>query len=603
MSEHTPLVSFVVLNWNGLEDTKASIKSIKEIDYPKVELIVVDNGSNDGSKQYLKSLKGITFIDLPTNTGFTGGHIEGRNAAQGDYIAIVNNDLVLDKMWLKACLRTFERHDDAAVVGGKAFKWNGDNPVHSLDNEFYSFQEVDPETGYTRTLLTGEEECSVDSISGAALLIKQSSLEKTGYLDGDFFAYYEETDLIARLARVGLKAYFSPKAYTWHKVAASTGEDSSFYLYMMHRNRYFFASKNLDQTHLKRFQKNYRREVMVARYRQIRNRTDADAKARTKAYGWIKKNKSMINTKRLEVQSLGGSYTDSLKVAEHNDVTIVIPSYNYGEYVAEAIDSALTQTIAPTKIIVIDDGSKDNTKAVLDGFKHNPLIEITYKANSGAIDTKNLGIKLSKTYWTVFLDADDKLSKNFLERTLKTSKKGLYDIVYTDMRLFGAIDDTFKARPFSVHTLLKSNYINNSALIKTSLLKQVGGYKKEMDHGLEDWELYITLVEAGAKPKYLPLPLVRYRQHEGSLSRNAAGYHKEDELIRQIKALHLGFYRKHGYYRSIALRAFVMLGYVLRYPGLVIVLVRSIPHAIKEALSYVYRQGLAYISNKTGKEF
>lgn len=595
-----PLVSLVVLNWNGLQDTKKCIESLNQLYYRNKEIIIVDNGSVDGSKEYLKKLKGITFVDLPENTGFTGGHIAGRNVSKGDYIALINNDLVLNKNWLNACLETFTKHPDAAVVGGKAYKWDAQNPVNELSNEFYSYQEVDPETGYTRTLLTGDEECSVDSISGAALLVKQSYLDKVGYLDENFFAYYEETDLIARLMRAGFKAYYNPSAYTWHKIAASSGSDSYFYLYMMHRNRYFYAYKNLDDKYLVRFVKNYRREAMVAFLETFRNRKNIDAKARVKAYSWVNKNKLLLQNERTKVQGIGGSYTDSLKASEHTDVTIVIPCYNYGEYVSEAIESALNQTVLPKKIIVINDGSTDNSKQIIDKYSNNKLVDIIHKDNSGVIDTKNLGIKLSRTYWTVFLDADDKLSITFIEKTLKMSRNGSKDIVYTDMRLFGAVDDTFKAKSFSVHTLLKTNYINNSALIKTSLLKQVGGYKTEMSHGLEDWELYVTLVEADAKPQYLPLPLVYYRQHKGALSRNANVIYKEKQLILLIKSLHRSFYRKNGYYSTIAWHGLKLVIYTLRYPGLIVVLLRAIPSGIKQALTHIYGKGLQYLQKKLG---
>ncbi len=595
-----PLISFVVLNWNGLEDTKLCLESYKKLVYPNKELIIVDNGSTDGSKDFLAKLKDVKFIDLPKNTGFTGGHIAGREVAKGEYVALINNDLVLDKHWATNCLATFERHPDAAVVGGKAFKWNDQNPTHNTDNDFYSYQEVDPETGYTRTLLVGEEECVADSISGAALLVKQSCLEKVGYLDNDFFAYYEETDLIARLMRVGLKAYYNPQAHTWHKIAASTSEDSDFYLYMMHRNRYYYAVKNLDEKYLKLFLKNYRREVREARWTYWYNRNNGDAKNRLKAYHWVQQNNKKIYQARAKVQKLGHSYTDRLKAAEHNDVTVIIPCYNYGQYVAEAVQSALDQTVLPKKIIVINDGSTDNSKTVLNTFKDNPLVEVMNKPNTGVIDTKNLGITLSKTYWTVFLDADDKLSKSFIKNTLHMAKNGAKDIVYTDMRLFGAVNDVFKSKAFSTHTLLKTNYINNSALIKTSLLKQVGGYKKEMDHGLEDWELYITLVEAGAKPQYLPLALVQYRQHQGAMSRNTSVLTKEKILIKQIKQLHRGFYKKHGYYRTVTWHGIKLIAYTVRYPGLILVIIKAVPAAFKQALSHIYGKGLAYIQKKIG---
>jgi GT2 family glycosyltransferase len=604
MSEkvRSPLVSFVVVNWNGLHDTKVCIDSIDKVDYPHKELIVVDNGSTDGSKEYFRSLKDVRFVDLPENTGFTGGHIAGRKVAKGEYLAIVNNDLVLDKNWVKACLSTFERHNDAALVGGRAYKWNGDNPIHALDNEFYSFQEVDSEKGYARTLLTGDEECGVDSISGAALLIKQACLKSVGYFDDQFFAYFEEVDLIARLMRADLKAYYNPAARTWHKIAASTSHDNSFYLYMMHRNRYFFAVKNFDDKYLKQFLNNYRREALLAYLRYFKNRKNLDAKCRIKANRWVRNHRAVIRASRAKVQKLGGSYSNNLWLNERTDATIIITCYNYEKFVAQAIDSALSQTLPPKKVIVINDGSTDNSKKVIDGYKNNPLVEVIHKPNTGIIDTRNLGIKQSQTYWTVFLDADDKLRKSFLKATIKASKNGSRDIVYTDMRMFGAFDDIFKARPFSAYTLLRANYINNSSLIKTSLMKQIGGLKPEMNVGLEDWEMYISLVEAGAKPKYLPRALVKYRQHSAIQSRRTGYAHLEKNLSQQMRSLHPSFYRKNNYYLGVTGRILMLIVYIVRYPGLVIVLLRAIPGSAVSALRYMYGKALIYLKQKADIE-
>lgn len=604
MSENStnPLVSFVVVNWNGLADTKTCLESIEKLDYPNKEIVVVDNGSTDGSKEYLASLDNIKFVNLPTNTGFTGGHLAGRKAAKGEYLAIVNNDLVLDKNWLKACLETFDRHADAAIVGGKAYKWNKQNPLGKTDNEFYSYQEIDRETAYTRTLLTGDEECAVDSISGAAQLIKQSSLKKVGYFDDDFFAYFEEVDLIARLLRVGLKAYYTPAARTWHKIAASTGEDDSFYLYMMHRNRYFYAFRNFDEKYLRKFLKSYRHEARLAYLRFLRRPSNTDAKSRIKAYWWVRLHSSMIRTSRHKIQRMGGSYSDKLWLNERTDVTVIITCYNYAEFVGEAIDSVLKQTLLPKKILVINDGSTDNSKQVIDAYRDNPLVEIIHKPNTGIIDTRNLGIKLSKTYWTVFLDADDMLGKTFIKDTISVSENGRYDIVYTDMLMFGAFNDIFRARPYSPSSLITANYINNSALIKTSLMKQIGGLKPEMSVGLEDWEMYVSLVEIGAKPFYLPVPLVKYRQHHQILSRRAGYAHLEKELFKQMRDLHPGFYRKNNRHLRLALHGLKLLWYCVRYPGVIVAMLRAIPGASFQALRYMHAKALDYVKQKTDPE-
>lgn len=605
MSKDTPLVSYVVVNWNGLEDTKVCLESIRKTSYKNYELIVVDNGSADGSKEYLSGVKDIVFVDLPENTGFTGGHLAGDAVAKGEYLAILNNDLVVDKNWLSDCMKVFEAHEDAAVVGGKAFKWNDQNPPYDTNNEFYTYQEVDLVKGYTKTLLTGEEECAVDSISGAALLIKREPMKEVGYFDDDFFAYYEETDFIARLKRAGYQAYYTPTASVWHKVAASTagGEASDFYLRQMHRNRYYYCYKNFDAKNLKAFLSSYSKEMRKIRLKKLLGKgVNQEVLSRLTAWEQIKQNKSSLDAKRKEVLKLGPSYNDKLDSYKPQDVTVIIPCYNYAEYVGEAIQSALSQTVQPKSIIVINDGSTDNSLEKIKKFKDNPLVTIIDKKNEGVIATKNLGIKLSRTYWTMFLDADDTLDQDAIRTMLKDiQEEGPVDVVYSDMKLFGAVNDYFRAKPFQAHSLLTQNYINNTTLINTTNLKRSGGYKEEMRGGLEDWELYITLFEQGARFRYTPYALVNYRQHDTAVtSRNSE---MQDVAIgRQhyalIKSLHAGTYKK---YKS-PLRSFGRIAnglYIMaKHPGVILVLIKATPGGIKQGLRHMLHSARVYLQDK-----
>ncbi len=538
MKKQTPKVSIVVLNWNGLEETKNCLESIRNLNYPNFEIIVVDNGSTDGSKEYLSSQKDIIFVNLHRNFGFTGGHIEGYKKSTGDFIAILNNDLVVDTNWLIEVVNLAISNNNIAVVGGKSLWWDKDNPVYSKNNQFYSYQVIDPNTGYAKTMLSGAVPQEVDSISGAALLIKRKAIEKVGYFDDDFFAYYEETDLIARMLRAGFKAYYTPNAYVWHKIAHSSGgQESYFYLYQMHRNRYLFAAKNLDDKYYKIFKKNYKKQYGKAVVKNIKNKS-LDSKARIDAFKWVKKNTSLISSKREAVQSSGKSYVKHLSRHKNIDVTVVIPAYNYGNYITESIESALNQTLTPLNIIVINDGSKDDTKNVIKKYKDNPLLTIVNQENKGVISTKNIGLSLVSTYWLVFLDADDVLDYRYLEKLVRFANRGSYEVVYTDMLLFGSINETFYSKDFTDNELVKSNFIHNSALMCTTLVKQVGGYKDAMSLGLEDWELYISLAEIGARFGHYKQPIFKYRQHNDGSNRNLLFQKSHDELKLTMRQLH-----------------------------------------------------------------
>lgn len=242
------LVSFVVLNWNGIDDTLLCLESIRKQTIKNYEIIVVDNGSAEEQKQILNKIADIILVDLPKNTGFTGGQIAALEKAQGEYIALINNDAVIAPDWAQKAVDTLGANPDVAAVGGRAYDWNdkqGQKPF-SKTNSFYSYQVVSLRTGHTRTLQSGNNIVSVNSISGSGVMISRKAIERVGYFDNRFFAYYEETDLFARMKRAGYKIIYNPGMGTWHKIAQSTRSKPGFYLYYMHRNRFIFAAKNYD---------------------------------------------------------------------------------------------------------------------------------------------------------------------------------------------------------------------------------------------------------------------------------------------------------------------------------------------------------------------
>jgi GT2 family glycosyltransferase len=307
----TPLVSVVVLSWNTLQETKVAIDSVRKLDYQNYEIIVVDNGSTDGSKEYLSKQKNIVYVDLPANTGFTGGQLVAYEVAKGEFIALVNSDAVIAPTWLSVLIDLMNKGSGVGAAGGRAYTWDKDNGSYDTNNSFYSYQVINPVNAYGKTLMTGEQTCEVDSISGAAVLIRKEAIEKVGYFDDRFFAYFEETDLFARMKRAGYKIMYEPTALTWHKIGVSTKGKPYFYFYQMHRNRFLYAMKNFDRKFARRFFVFYGLEAIRGHINYFRHR-DLDSKARVNAFWWNINQLFRTLASRNGVQKLGVSYSSTL---------------------------------------------------------------------------------------------------------------------------------------------------------------------------------------------------------------------------------------------------------------------------------------------------
>lgn len=553
MKKGLPKVSIIILSWNTLSDTKTCLENIRSHLYKNKEIIVVDNGSTDGSKDYLSRCDDIIYIDLPDNTGFTGGQIAAFEKTSGDYLLLLNSDAVLDKNWINKAVDVFDTNEKIAAVGGKVFEWNEDNPVYDTTNQFYTYQTVDLHLGYASTMRAGESQIAVDSISGAAVMISRKAIETCGYFDQRFFAYYEETDLFARFQKAGFVIVYEPSLQAWHQIAKSTRSKPYFYFYHMHRNRFMFAYKNF--AFIKQFVTEYTIDFLRAHKRLQHNPGSLDDKARVDAYRWNIAQLAKTRLNRSIVQrKFNGNYNEIIKShTPGDDVTVVIPSYNYAEYLPECIESALAQTHKPHRIIVIDDGSKDDSVSIARSYKG---VQVISKDNEGIVLTKNLGIQLSTTTWTIFLDADDTMEKHYIEKTLAEALTSKADVVYTDMEYIGAKQGLFKSFDFSASEILHGNFIHNSALINTTLLKNVGGYQRAMNGGYEDWELYLSLLEANARFKYCKESVLFYRQHEGSQSRNNSALEKGRQLQEQVRQLHPKLYTGSHEQKRLLLKAF-----------------------------------------------
>ena len=192
-------------------------------------------------------------------------------------------------------------------------------------------------------------------------------------------------------------------------------------------------------------------------------------------------------------------------------VSVVIPCYNYGRFLGEAIESVLNQTYRAVEVIVVDDGSTDDTAAIA---AHYP-IRLMSQPNSGVCNAINTGVRLSNGEYVMRLDADDRLDPTYVTETLTAllEEPGAH-FAYTYLSYFGARSGTFLIEEFDPDTLTARNYVHGSALMRRTSFDLVGGYDPKLAAArCEDWGLWLGFVERGLRGVLVPKPLLWYRQH------------------------------------------------------------------------------------------
>ncbi len=206
-------------------------------------------------------------------------------------------------------------------------------------------------------------------------------------------------------------------------------------------------------------------------------------------------------------------------------VSIIIPTYNYGKFICEAIDSILNQTFKDYEIIIVDDGSTDNTEEIIK--KYEDKINYFYKTNNGPASARNLGIQNATGDYICFLDSDDIFLPNKLEiqvnllRSPSSSKTALLysDFLITDKNLNFILKyyscKKFKSHDDAMKYLLQYNYINTSTvMIVKDYLLEVGLFNEKYTY-LEDYDLWLRL-GSSYEFGYTNLALVKTRSHSAN---------------------------------------------------------------------------------------
>ena len=203
-------------------------------------------------------------------------------------------------------------------------------------------------------------------------------------------------------------------------------------------------------------------------------------------------------------------------------VSVVIPCYNQAEFLREAVESVLAQTYTSWEILIVNDGSPDDTSAVAQSLilQHSTrTIRLIEKANGGLADARNAGIRFARGDFILPLDADDKIHPAFLAKTMALLEKNPdVSIAYTDWLYFGAHQTLRHAIDYNFERLCtKENLFTCTSLYRKAAWTAAGGYNTNMTKGLEDWDFWISCGKRGFTGKRIPEPLFFYRAKAGSM--------------------------------------------------------------------------------------
>jgi len=224
------------------------------------------------------------------------------------------------------------------------------------------------------------------------------------------------------------------------------------------------------------------------------------------------------------------------------NISVVIPSYNQSEYLEDAIESVYNQIMPPLEILVVDDGSSDDSLEVARRyeFKEFPGIEspvrVISQVNKGLPSARNTGIMNAQGDYIQFLDADDMLKENAIARINQEIMSTNADIVAPSFKEFGKSDREIILGGFTMDDLKVANRIGYFSCVRKSALLEVGGYNPKMKWGWEDWDLWFDLWKRGKTIAVIQEVLVMYRVKEKSMIYESNKH--AEELFAQIKVNH-----------------------------------------------------------------
>jgi len=263
MNNKLPFVVVLLLTYNGKKLLQDSIPTYLKNNYSNFKVVVIDNGSSNGTKDFVKShFPEVDLIRLDKNRGYSGGFNFGLQYStkdlNADFVLVSNDDVIADKNLISQLVEVANTNNQIGFVTGKVFFYNSDsegNILQTVGKMSDSYSIVGNHIGGGE-LDEGQFDKVVerDFIDDVYMLVRSDLIDKTGGYDEDFFMQYEESDWQIRSKKLGYKIYFTPHAKLWHKVGMSTGgKDSPLRNFNYEKSRFMLIRKHTSSNHILKY--------------------------------------------------------------------------------------------------------------------------------------------------------------------------------------------------------------------------------------------------------------------------------------------------------------------------------------------------------------
>ena len=229
-------------------------------------------------------------------------------------------------------------------------------------------------------------------------------------------------------------------------------------------------------------------------------------------------------------------------------VTVVVPCFNYGKFVGDAVESALRQEDADVRVVVVDDGSTDGVSGRKCDrcAKGEDRVRVIHQANAGLPAARNRGAAGATSEFLVFLDADDWLEPGFVSRLAGACRGEGVSHAYSQQRMhLRTGTSVWRVPEWDAELLLVTNLHPVTALVRRECFEAVGGFDESMRGGYEDWDFWLRIAERGWRGERVEEPLFVYRRHSTeTMIRSAVANH--EMLYRGIVAKHRAMFDRHA---------------------------------------------------------